>query len=333
MRISAQGAKEWARENLVGVIDEFLTPLTAQGDIDEPNLREMVRYHYKGMQSDGLYLLGDAGELFLTREERRKCCEIQVDEARKIRPDAPILVGTSCLSVRETVELTRHAAEVGADAVMLKNPILATDESGIYDFYRYVAENTDIPIGLENQHGVAGTFSLSPEFLAEVSSAIPAVCAVKNEAGGNHSIALKKLAGDNMVVSCFDSYALMSGVIKPQGLVDPVLLGRGSFVFQTADNLIMRQFCYACIEGNLNKAAAIYFGKLIHLIKLYYEGVVIKSTAGGARGYNQALVKYWASLLGVPIGKPISRPPVSSPTDKEKQRIRDGLARAGLIKG
>ncbi|MFC2018393.1 dihydrodipicolinate synthase family protein [Chloroflexota bacterium] len=331
--IRAKEAKGWAKEKLVGVIDSFPTPYTEEGELDEEKLREMVRYHYEGMKSDGVYILGGAAETwFLSKDERVKCCEIQVAEARKIRPDAPILVGTLCTSARDSVELTRHAQEAGADAIVLKNPILATGLTGIYDFYRYVAENTDIPIALENIYGTGGAFPLSPEFLAGLARDIPAICAVKNTVVGNHSVDLKRLAGDNMIVSCFDSYALMSGVIKPKGLVDPVLLGRGSFVFQTPNNLMMREFCYACIEGDLAKATDIYFSKLIHLVKLYYEKGVISPSPGGAIEYSQAFVKYWAWLLGVPVGNPIARPPIAPLTDEQKERIRTSLVKSGLIK-
>ncbi|MFH1775644.1 MAG: dihydrodipicolinate synthase family protein [Chloroflexota bacterium] len=333
MRVRAKEAKEWAGA-LRGVIDTFPTPYTEDGEIDEGKLREIVRYHYEGMESDGLYVLGGAAEAwFQTREERKRSCEILIDEANKIKPDAPVIVGTLCVSAKETVELTRHAEAAGATAVILRNPLLATDENGIYDFYKYVAANTDIPIVLMNLQGVGGVFYMSPEFLARLSEEVTTYCAVKNMAGGNHSIALKKLAGDNMVVSCFDAYALMGGIINPQGLIDPILLGRGSFLFQKPGNLIMRRFCYACIEGRLAEAADIYFNQLIHLLKLYYEGVVIRPNPAGTLEYSQSIVKYWASLLGVPVGSPLARPPISAPTEAEKEKVKAGLVSAGLIKG
>ncbi|MFC2019670.1 dihydrodipicolinate synthase family protein [Chloroflexota bacterium] len=322
MRIKAKEAKEWAR-TLRGVIDAVPTPYTDDGELSEANIREIVHYFYEGMKSDGLYVLGGVAEsFFLTKEERKRCCEILISEANRIKPDAPIVVGTLCVSAKETVELTRHAEAAGASAILLKNPLLATDENGIYDFYKYVADNTNIPIVLMNIQGAGGVFYMSPPLLAKMAEEIPAICAIKNMAGGNHSVALKKLAAGNMVVSCFDAYALISGVINPLRLVDPVFIGRGSFLFQTTDNLIMRRFCYACIEGNLAEAADIYFNQLIHILKLYYEEAAVRPAA----------LKYWASLLGVPVGKPMARPPVSAISDEMKAKVRTGLLKAGLIK-
>ena len=71
MRIPAKEAKEWAKEKLVGVIDTFPTPYTAEGEVDEESLRKLVRYNYESMKSDGTYILGGAAEVwFLTRGER-----------------------------------------------------------------------------------------------------------------------------------------------------------------------------------------------------------------------------------------------------------------------
>ncbi|MFH1775807.1 MAG: dihydrodipicolinate synthase family protein [Chloroflexota bacterium] len=333
MRVKAREAKEWAKA-LRGVIDTFPTPYTEGEEIDEERVRKLIRYNYELMKSDGVLAIGGASEFwFLTKEERKRYCEVVVDEAEKTRPGAPIIICTLCTSARETVELTRHAAEAGASAVMLRNPLFATDERGVYEFYRYVADNSDIAIVLQNVAGAGGVFYMSPGLIAQMAEEMPAICAIKNLAGGSHSIALKKLAGDNMAVSCFDSYALMSGVISPLGLVNPILLGRQSMLFQTPENLIMRQFCYACIEGDLAQAREIYFNQLTHLTKLYYQEAVIRPNPAGALEYNQAVVKYWATLLGIPVGKPAARAPVSPPTDEIKEKVRVGLLKAGFIKG
>ncbi|MFC2019297.1 dihydrodipicolinate synthase family protein [Chloroflexota bacterium] len=328
MRVKAREAKEWAR-TLRGIFDNFPTPYTEEGGIDEATLRELVRYHFEHMNSDGLIGFG-AEFLFFTKEERKRHAEIIVDEAARVRPGAPVIVQPLCVSVEETVELTRHAAEVGAAAVMIRNPVLATDENGIYDFYKYVADNTDIPIVIMNIQGVGGAFTMSPQFIARMAREMPAVCAIKNPAGANHCIALKRLAGDDMVVPCLDSYALMSGVINPLGLVDAVSIGRASVLFQTPGDLILRDFVLSCAEGRLAHAAELFFGRLNHLFKLYYE-VVMRPTLGGGMGYSQVLVKYWASLLGVPVGSPIAKPPVSATTNELKEKIRSGLTSAGLI--
>ncbi|MFC2019160.1 dihydrodipicolinate synthase family protein [Chloroflexota bacterium] len=177
MRITAKEAKEWAR-SLRGVIDTFPTPYTEEGEIDEADLRKLVSYHYDSMKSDGLYILGGTAEAwFLTKEERKRCCDILIDEARKVKPDAPVIMETSCTSPKETVELTKHAEKAGASVVMLLNPLFATDEDAIYDFYHYVAENTNIAIMLMNIQGIGGTFYMSPNLIARLAQEIPAICA------------------------------------------------------------------------------------------------------------------------------------------------------------
>ena len=148
MRIPAREAKEWAKEKLVGVMDAMPIACTEEGEMDEAGLRKIVRYHYDGMKSDGIVALaGPEGFWYLTKEERKKYTEIVIDEANKVKPDAPVIVGTLCVSVKDVVELIKHAEGAGATAVIMKNPVFATDEVGLYDFYRYIADNTDIAIG------------------------------------------------------------------------------------------------------------------------------------------------------------------------------------------
>jgi len=332
MKIPAREAKEWAKEKMVGVMDAMPIACTADGEIDEAGLRKIVRYHFEGMKSDGIVALaGPEGFWYLTKEERKKYTEIVVDEAEKVRPGAPVIVGALCVSVKDVVELIRHAEGAGATAVILKNPVFATDEVGLYDFYRYVADNTDIAIALLNI-GV-GSFPMSLGLVARLAEDIPAICAIRGSGDVNKAIALKQMVGDKLMVSCFDSPSLASGLINPLGLVDPLFLARGSFLMQTPDNLIMRQFCYASMEGDLARAAEIYFTKLIHLVKLYYGGTVLGPTPGGGLGYNHPVVHYWAALLGVPVGTPVARPPMSPVTDEMKEKVRVGLVKAGLIKG
>ena len=72
-----------------------------------------------------------------------------------------MIAGTGSNSTSEAVHMTRHAAKVGANAVLVVTPYYnKPTPKGIYLHYKAVSESTDIPIILYNIAGrQAGTSS------------------------------------------------------------------------------------------------------------------------------------------------------------------------------
>src|SRR3546814_8784425 len=77
--------------------------------------------------------------VYLSKEESR---QLVAFGAKVINGRARVIVQTSALLVDEVVEGTRHAAECGADGVMVLPPFFEgpTDDQGIVDFYSTVSE-------------------------------------------------------------------------------------------------------------------------------------------------------------------------------------------------
>jgi 4-hydroxy-tetrahydrodipicolinate synthase len=105
---------------LEGVLVALITPFTADGsDIDV----EALRTHVDRLVSAGVHGLvpgGSTGEFTaLTLAERKQLTEecVKAADGR-----VPVIAGTGALSTAEAVELSRHAAEVGAAALMVVPP-------------------------------------------------------------------------------------------------------------------------------------------------------------------------------------------------------------------
>jgi len=96
-----------------GIIPAMVTPFNKDYSIDEKGLRELVRFLING----GVHCIlvgGSTGEYTLmNKEERKMIIRIAVEEAGG---KVPIMAGTGYHGTEETIELTRYAADVGADS-------------------------------------------------------------------------------------------------------------------------------------------------------------------------------------------------------------------------
>ncbi len=136
-----------------GIIPALVTPFKKDGSLDEEAYRELIRFLLPHV--DGLVAAGTTGEfVYLSPEERKRVIEIAVEEAGG---KVPVIAGTGAASTRETLELTRFAKEVGADAALVVTPFyLKPTFNEIYDHYRAV-NKVGIPIIIYNIPQCAGT--------------------------------------------------------------------------------------------------------------------------------------------------------------------------------
>ncbi|MEE9542035.1 MAG: dihydrodipicolinate synthase family protein, partial [Candidatus Bipolaricaulota bacterium] len=104
---------------LEGIYPPIPTPFDAKGHVATKaltgNLRIWNRYELRGY-----VVLGSNGELALLNDQER----LRVLEVARaaIPPDKLMIAGTGCQSTLQTIELTRQAAEIGADAALVVSP-------------------------------------------------------------------------------------------------------------------------------------------------------------------------------------------------------------------
>jgi 4-hydroxy-tetrahydrodipicolinate synthase len=138
-----------------GVLPALITPFTDDGDaIDAYALTAIVeRLIAAGVR--GLVPGGSTGEFTtLTNAERRQLVEVTVEAAAG---RVPVVAGTGALTTRETVELSRHAEQAGAAAVMVVPPFYdALSWRELLAHYTAVADAVDIPIMYYNLPSASG---------------------------------------------------------------------------------------------------------------------------------------------------------------------------------
>jgi 4-hydroxy-tetrahydrodipicolinate synthase len=139
-----------------GVLPALITPFTDDGAaIDSAALAAIVD-RLVGAGVAGVVPGGSTGEFTtLTNAERRELVEVTVvATAGRV----PVVAGTGALSTRETVELSVHAEQSGAAAVMIVPPFYAPlSWRELLAHYTAVADAIDIPIMYYNLPSASGT--------------------------------------------------------------------------------------------------------------------------------------------------------------------------------
>jgi 4-hydroxy-2-oxoglutarate aldolase len=133
-----------------GIIPPVVTPFDDSGGIRYDSFeRNLERYLEAGIQ--GFLVLGSNGEsVYLDYSEKLRLLE----SARKRLPgSAMLLAGTGVESTKATIELTREAADRGADAVLVKNPFYFKNQMTFDVYmahYTAVADASPVPVVIYN---------------------------------------------------------------------------------------------------------------------------------------------------------------------------------------
>jgi 4-hydroxy-tetrahydrodipicolinate synthase len=149
---------------LTGILVALVTPFTPDAsEIDADALRRHInRLIEAGVH--GLVPGGSTGEFTaLTLAERKELTEICVKAAEG---RVPVVVGTGALSTAEAVELSAHAAEVGASALMVVPPFYdAPDLAQLRGYLQAVRDASRLPIVYYNIPSATGV-NLTAEEIA-----------------------------------------------------------------------------------------------------------------------------------------------------------------------
>jgi 4-hydroxy-2-oxoglutarate aldolase len=290
-----------------GVIPPVITPFTESGEVDHAALvSNLARWNRTALA--GYLILGSNSEfVYLTHEEKIRILEV----AREHIPcDKVLIAGTGCEATQATITLTRRAAAIGADAVMVVTPSYYKPHMRphvLIEHYRRVADASPVPVFLYNVPIFTGIV-LDPDVVGRLAE------------HGN-IVGMKDSAG-NMAV--FAQYLQLS----PRAFI--VFVGSGP-VFLPALSLGARggilAFANCAPEACLNLYSLFREGKLDEAkeqqLKLL-PAMQAVTTRFGIGGLKAAM-----DMAGYTGGWP--RPPLLPPTPEEKLEIRRALEESGVL--
>lgn len=320
MKYRKSEAKEAARAEFRGVWAAITTPFTAEDTLDEAGLRRNMRHLTDLLRVDGIFCAGTMGEFWaLTKEERKRVTEIVVEEARG---KCKVIAHTGHHSPNETIDLTRHAEEVGADFAIVINPYYpAASEDRIYEWFERVA--TRVEIGLWMFDTPFSGVALSPELTARIAR-IENICGLKCSRPIAHYAKVKQLCGGSIVISHpAESESLK--LMREHGQ-RVHMSSAAPYLYQVAGSLPMREYTELALAGRFEEAervsAQLEPVRPVHekwLRDPWHENAIIPIQ----------YLKAWTELLGLAAG-PV-RAPLPQITDDERRALRADLEHCGLL--
>lgn len=158
-----------------GSIVPLVTPFRS-GSLDERSLASLVEWQIAS-GSHGISVTGTTGEpSSLSRDERKRVYEI-VSEA--INKRIPFVPATGSNNLEETLELSRYAEKLGADAVLVITPYyVRPSQEGLYHYFRAIASNLALPVILYNIPGRAA-INLEIETVLRLRESCPNIVGIK----------------------------------------------------------------------------------------------------------------------------------------------------------
>ena len=290
-----------------GVYPALITPFTKDDEVDAAGLKRMVEYVEEGGVA-GIVPCGTTGEsATLSHDEHKRVIDIVVANAK-----VPVIAGTGSNNTKEAVDLTRYAADAGAEACLLITPYYnKPNVRGLKEHFRQIGDSAEIPLILYNIPSRTG-LNMSAETIVEIAAEVESVKGVK-EASGNLKqvgaiIKLAKERGLDFTVVAGDDFLTL-----------PIMSLGGKGVISVAANIApqpMSEMVNAMLSGDIEKAKEIN----LRLFPLF-EAMFLET--------NPIPVKRAAELMGLPAGH--VRLPLGGLSEENEQKLRQVLHELDMI--
>ncbi len=230
-----------------GAFTALVTPF-AGGGIDEKALRDHIEFQIaEGIR--GVVPCGTTGEAStLSHEEHIEVVRITVDQ---VKSRVPVIAGSGSNSTQEALDLTAKVKEIGADGSLMITPYYnKPTQEGLYQHFKLIAQNVDIPIILYNVPGRTG-INMLPETVGRLSE-IPNIVGLKDATGDlvQASYTLQLVPEDFVILSGEDA------------MVYPLLTLGGKGVISVVSNIApaqMSAMVSAYLDKDLDKAQGLHY--------------------------------------------------------------------------
>ena len=232
--------------NLEGSIVALVTPFHEDGSVDFEALARLVDFHLQN-GTDAILTLGTTGESStMTDEEDNSVVDAVV---KQVAGRIPVIAGSGSNSTATMLDKSLSYQRLGADGLLIITPYYnKSNEGGIYQHFKVVADAVDIPCILYNIPGRCGC-SISLNNMERLA-AHKNIMGVK-EASGNVTFAAQ------VAQLLSDEFRMYSG---EDALTVPLMsLGASGTISVWADiqPALVHEMCRAYLDGNVQRAREI----------------------------------------------------------------------------
>ena len=305
--------KEWilliydeAKKKLRGSICPVVTPFTESGAIDEDAFIKLINWQIDS-GSHGISVTGTSGEpSSLTIAERKRVMELAKETIAGRVFFAP---GTGSTNHDETMELTKYAEELGADAAMVIVPYYnRPNQEALYQHFKTVADSVTTPIIIYNIPGRSAV-NMEVSTMKRLVEDCPNIIGVKEANKDFEHV-------NRVLLNCGRDFLLFSGI---ELLCYPMLaIGGAGFISATAnvEPTKVAELYNAWVAGDVARAQDLHF----ELMPL--NDALFKDT-------NPAPVKVALGMMGKITPK--LRLPLGLPTAAIQQEVRESLIELAIL--
>ncbi len=229
-------------KNFRGTFTALLTPFK-NGKIDFPSIDRMIK-HQLSNGVDGFVINGTTAESPTLNDSEK--VELFNHVHKLVGEKVPLIMGTGSNDTAKTIEDSKKAESLGADAILVVVPYYnKPPQRGLYEHFKAVASSVKIPTILYNVPGRTIT-SLATETIRDLAK-VSGVVGIK-EATGKIDFA------EEIIKACGKEFVMLSG---DDGTYVEFLGVGGHGVISVATHVIpkqMAQWKMWVAEGALDKA-------------------------------------------------------------------------------
>ncbi len=292
--------------SLKGSLVALVTPMKPDGALDEAALERLIEWHIEA-GTEGLVIAGTTGESpTLLRDEHETLLRRVIELANG---RIPVIAGTGSNSTEQTLDMSRRAAEAGADALLLVVPYYnKPPQRALAAHFRSVADAVKLPILLYNVPSRT-VVDLLPETVAELAK-VPNIVGIKEASARMERVSeLRRLCGPEFI--------LLSG---DDATAAAFMLAGGDGVISVTANVVpdrCRRLCDAARKGEVETARALD-EELVEL----NQALFVES--------NPIPVKWALHRMGrIDAG---IRQPLMALAEKHQARVEAALEALGVLK-
>lgn len=277
----------------------IVTPFNSDETINYNKLDELLDYHCTH-GTDAIIICGTTGEsATMTEEEHMQCVKFAID---RVKGRIPVIAGTGSNCTRTAIDMSKEAADYGADGLLLVTPYYnKATQAGLIGHYTAVAKEAKAPIIMYSVASRTGC-NIEPATVAELVKNVDNIVAVK-EASGNISQVAKIMA---LTDGNIDLYSGNDDQIVPM-----LSLGAKG-VISVLSNVAPQEthdICEKFFNGDVKGSAALQLKALPLIEQLFCE-------------VNPIPVKKALQLMGVECG------PLRMPLTEISKEHEQALAKA-----
>lgn len=282
-----------------------ITPFDTTGKIDFDTFGKIIEDQIAN-STDAIVVCGTTGEASAMPDvEHLSAIEYVIN---KVSGRVPVIAGTGSNDTAHGIELSKKAAELGADALLLVTPYYnKTSQAGLIKHFTTTVDAAGIPSILYNVPGRTG-MTIAVETCKELSKH-PNIVAIK-EASGDIAFAAKIKA------ACGDDLALYSG---NDDMIVPMLSIGGKGVISVLANVCPKEthdMCQLYFDGKVKESADLQIKYMDLVSSLFCE-------------VNPIPVKAAMNLMGYAAGD--VRMPLENISPANLERLKASMKNVGII--